>query len=318
MGDYTKKLISRSDFARLAQVSPPSVTEACASTLAAACEGKRIDRAHPDAVAYLQKQHEHRRNGGKMPPDELTGQVLEFIAETGRNNVTALRSHFGIGYKRAKRIMDAINSGEALEGLKNTAPPPESVATTRKAPPPPPLQLPEPALEAPPEHAPAPETRQPPPKPLTGAALAKRMRQSVTTPIDTEGLFVVPDDLADFLDYSLRDLIERFGTGLRFNDWLNATQKIEQINEKRLKNAATKGALISRHLVQTGVVDVFNQAHLRLLKDGAKSIAAGAISKHASGVELAEVEAFVSDILGSFIKPVKNKILRSLKNNVET
>ena len=113
---------------------------------------------------------------------------------------------------------------------------------------------------------------------------------------------------------TLRELLERFGTDTAFVDWLSATQKIEAINEKRLKNAQTKGTLISRDLVKVGVIDTFNSAHLRLLKDGAKSIAAGVISKNSSGAELSEVEAYVSDILGSFIKPIKNKIARVLKN----
>ncbi len=110
------------------------------------------------------------------------------------------------------------------------------------------------------------------------------------------------------------ELIEQFGTDTRFIDWLNATQKIEGINEKRLKNAATEGKLIARELVENGVINIFNSAHLRLLKDGAKSITAGVLSKHGGGAELAEIELFVTDILGSFIKPVKSKIVRILKD----
>ncbi len=128
------------------------------------------------------------------------------------------------------------------------------------------------------------------------------------------GTIAIPDDIREFAEFTLREVIDKFGTDVRFVDFLNAVQKIEAINEKRLKNAQTKGELISRVLVQNGVIDVFNSAHLRLLKDGAKSIAAGATSKYASGANLAEVEAFVSDILGSFIRPVKNKISRALKN----
>lgn len=124
----------------------------------------------------------------------------------------------------------------------------------------------------------------------------------------------IPEDIQSFLDYTLLELIEKFGTDTRFSDWLNATQKIENINEKRLKNAATKGKLISRELVRVGVIDEFNSVHLRLLKDGAKNIAGGVISKCSGGAEIAEIEMFISGILGSFIKPVKAKIIRNLKN----
>ena len=113
---------------------------------------------------------------------------------------------------------------------------------------------------------------------------------------------------------TIRELTYRFGTDVRFLDWLKATKSIEDIHEKRLKNAQTKGTLISRGLVQVGVIDVFNSAHLKLMKDGAKSIAAGTVSKHAAGADLVEIETYISDILGSFIRPVKNKIKRALDN----
>lgn len=106
-----------------------------------------------------------------------------------------------------------------------------------------------------------------------------------------------------------------FGKEARFIDLLTAAQKIEAITEKRLKNARTDGELISRHLVKIGVIDIFNSAHLRLMKDGAKTIAGGVISKQASGASLSEIEAFISDILGSFITPVKNKVARVLQEN---
>ena len=131
---------------------------------------------------------------------------------------------------------------------------------------------------------------------------------------DNKKILEVPDDISAFADMSLRELTDRFGTDEAFKFWLGATKTIEEINEKRLKNAQTQGTLISRQLVHVGVIDTFNSAHLRLLKDGAKSISAGVISKHESGAGLADIEDYVSDILGSFIKPVKAKIARVLKN----
>ena len=76
------------------------------------------------------------------------------------------------------------------------------------------------------------------------------------------------------------------------------------IKFKELSLVEASGKLISRKLVEHGVVNTFNSAHLRLLKDGAKSITAGVLSKHGGGAELAEIELFVTDILGSFIVPV--------------
>lgn len=149
---------------------------------------------------------------------------------------------------------------------------------------------------------------------LRGTAYLREKRKKeppyeVTNKSDIE----FPEEIQGFLDFTLRDLITKFGTDLRFLDWLNATQKIETINEKRLKNAQARGDLVSKALVKKAVIDEFNSAHLRLMKDGAKSIASGVISKNASGSELSEIEAYVSDILSSFIKPIKRKINKSLK-----
>ncbi len=113
---------------------------------------------------------------------------------------------------------------------------------------------------------------------------------------------------------TLNEIITRFGSDVAFLDWLKATKEIETVIEKRLKNAQTKGTLISRRLVERGVIDIINSAHLRMLKDGAKSITAGVVSKTASGAELKEIENYVSDVLGSFIKPVKNKMVRCLQD----
>jgi hypothetical protein len=129
---------------------------------------------------------------------------------------------------------------------------------------------------------------------------------------DNEELIEVPDDIEELADLSLRELIDKFGTGYRFLDWLKALKEIEAVNEKRIKNAQSKGKLISRQLVEVGIVDPFNSAHVRLMTDGAKAITAAVLAKHQAGVSPPEIEAYVSDVVGSFIRPVKSKIERNL------
>jgi len=124
----------------------------------------------------------------------------------------------------------------------------------------------------------------------------------------------IPDDVRVFLDWTLRDLIDKFGTDIRFETWLKATASIETINEKRLKNAATRGELVSRDLVKVGVIDQVNAAHLKLLTDGARTIARRAAAMTGAGRTPDEIEKFVVDQIGSFIKPMKAKIIRALAN----
>ena len=129
-----------------------------------------------------------------------------------------------------------------------------------------------------------------------------------------EGSFTVPEYIGDLADMTLRELIMQFGTDVRFVDWLKATKEIEMINEKRLKNAESEGTLVSRHLVKVGIIEPLESAHIKLLTDGVKTIARRSVALHDSGRSLSEIEAFVADQISSFIRPVKAKVKRALKN----
>jgi len=129
-----------------------------------------------------------------------------------------------------------------------------------------------------------------------------------------EGSFTVPEYIGDLADMTLRDLIMQFGTDVRFVDWLKATKEIEMINEKRLKNAESEGTLVSRHLVKVGILEPLDSAHIKLLTDGVKTIARRTVAMHDSGRDLSDIEDFISDQVSSFLKPVKAKVRRALKN----
>jgi hypothetical protein len=279
-----QKLLSKSKFAKLAGVNPSTMTRISKTLLAAAVVGKHIDAAHPDAVQYLADKERAKTPEPATGIDPLYEEAVAACNESGRYSASFIQRALRIGYNRATRIIQVmrVNGLVPEKGKELPAPPP----------------------------APSPLVASKP----RGQAAVKEAKKRAPPPEEREGTIDIPEDIQSFADFTLRELIDKFGTDTRFVDWLSATQKIEAINEKRLKNAQTKGELISRDLVKNGVIDTFNSAHLRLMKDGAKSIAAGVISKHAAGAELSEVEAYVSDILGSFIKPVKGKITRVLKN----
>jgi len=124
----------------------------------------------------------------------------------------------------------------------------------------------------------------------------------------------VPENIEEFADMSLRDIIDKFGTDVRFLDWLKATKEIEIINEKRIKNAISKNELVSRELVKFGIIDPIDSTFTKLLTDGSKTIARRATAMQDSGRSLADIEDFVKDQIASFIRPMKAKIKRSFKN----
>lgn len=289
--------ITKSEFARRAGTNPSTTTRLCKTILAAAWDGKRIDAAHPDAVSYMQKRADAPTPVSTEAPatgiDPVYEHAVSFCQNSDKYSISAIQREFRIGHARAKQIIETMRVG-GLVPEKSTAVQPANTQSPEPTPP---------KLRG---NAAANQTK----KSLALAEANVRQQSDVNVGMTHE----VPDDIEAFADMTLRELVQRFGTDTAFIDWLKATKSIEDINEKRLKNAQTKGELISRKLVKDHVIDTFNSAHLRLMKDGSKSIAAGVVSKSQGGAELPEIEAFVSDIVGSFIKPIKNKISRVLKN----
>jgi hypothetical protein len=124
----------------------------------------------------------------------------------------------------------------------------------------------------------------------------------------------IPAGITDFLHMTLKDVVDQFGTSTGFVDWLKATKDIEMINEKRLKNAKTMGELVHRDLVKIGIIDPIDAAHRKILSDGTKTMAKRAMSMVLSGTTAQDLEAFFSEHLSSFIRPVKTKVRRAFKN----
>lgn len=130
-------------------------------------------------------------------------------------------------------------------------------------------------------------------------------------------VFEIPENITKFIDYTLRELIHQFGTDAAFYDWLKATKEIENINEKRLKNAATQGELVHRGLVKQGIVDPINATHSKLLTDGSKTIARRVTAMFGAGRSVEECEKFVAETIESFIRPMKTKITKALKQQYQ-
>jgi hypothetical protein len=108
--------------------------------------------------------------------------------------------------------------------------------------------------------------------------------------------------------------VTKFGTDVALLDFLKATKAIEDIYEKRIKNAKASGELVDREQIKIGVFEPINTAHIKLLTDGSKTIAVRTKAMLDAGRDLGEVEAFITKQISSFIKPMKAKVARTLKN----
>lgn len=286
-----KKLVSRTEFARMAGVAPASVTKACKSRLLPACDGKRIDAAHPAAVEYVENRARATTPPAAPGLDPLYEEAAAACSEAGRWSISHVQRAVRVGFTRASTIFGQLKAA-GLVPERGAEPPPK----------------PEPVVSKPPHVRGTAARRQKRKQGMGGEALQQ------AAPPEEGQILEVPEDIQAFADMTLRELVEKFGTDVRFVDWLKATQTIEAINEKRLKNAQTRGELVSRSLVKIGIIEPIDAAHIKLLTDGAKTIARRASAMTSAGRELGEIEAFVADQISSFIKPVKSKVARALNN----
>lgn len=276
-----KKLISKAELARRAGVTAAAITKAITNGLHIAMDGKRIDADHPAVVAYLaDRKPVVHVEAPATGIDPLYQDAVNHCQKSGRYTASSIQRALKIGYNRACKILDMMKSAGTDKPGKKSAPPPPPVkgiatkSTTKKA-----------------------------------ASLAALNDVDIGTV-----LHEIPDDIKAFADMTLRELIQRFGTDTAFLDWLKATKSIEDINEKRLKNAATRGELVSRSLIKVGILDNIESAHTKLLTDGKKTIARRVHAMAKAGRTVEECEKFIDDQVSSFLKPMKAKMSRALKN----
>lgn len=273
-----KSTISRAEFARLAGVTGAAVTKACAGPLKCAVVGKRIDASHPVAVEYLAS----KKRASQPPPatglDNLYEDAVAACTEANRFTASFIQRKLKVGYNRSCNLLDTMRVAGIAPGEPVVRPP----ATPKQ----------EPHMRG------------------VKAARESKKREAPQDQVEHE----VPENIEAFADMTLRELIGKFGTDLRFVDWLKASSSIETIHEKRLKNAETQGRLVSRDLVKQGVIEPINGVHTRILTDAKKSIVTEVAAMAKAGEPVSEMEAAVAEVLSSIIKPVKSRIAKALRN----
>jgi Ftsk gamma domain len=283
---HVRKLVNKSELARIAGVAQPSVSRATTKKLKPALVGNKIDLNHPAVIKYIADQ-QPAEHGPARGIDPLYQNAVDHCQSTNNFTISSVSRGLRIGYQRAGRIfkmMQAAGTDKSLPPL----PPPRTLRDKKK--------------------------------PLLDKKIQKKKQKSLnklTVEIDPMDVGTIihdiPDDIATFAHMTLTELIQRFGTDVAFVDWLRATKSIEDINEKRLKNAVTQGDLVSRKLVKLGVIDRINAAHQKLLTDGAKTINIRVRAMTQGSRSEKETEKFIVDQMSSFIKPMKIKMIKSLK-----
>jgi hypothetical protein len=124
----------------------------------------------------------------------------------------------------------------------------------------------------------------------------------------------VPDNMQQFADMTIREVVTKFGTDYRMVDYLRALKEIEVIDERRVKSAKARGELVYKELVTVGIIEPIDSAHRKMLTDGAKTIARRAVAMIEAGKPVDDLEKYIADTISSFIKPAKAKIKRTLES----
>ena len=132
--------------------------------------------------------------------------------------------------------------------------------------------------------------------------------------LSNNNLVQVPENVVAYLDYTVREIYEQFGSTTKFLHFLKSCQIIATVNEKNLKNAVLEGKLVSRESVEKNFFDVVNSAHLKLLSDGSKNLRGAIKAKVMSGASDADIEIEIEKIMAKFIRPVKPKMKKALKD----
>lgn len=246
--------------------------------------GKRIDAAHPAAQKYLEK---HAPDPTKTPAADDMAVALAFCQANNIWSARAVMKGTDLSDRRARAAMTRIRDAGLIPSDAVTAKPP-GVKLSGQA------------------------GRKDQKKRESLARLKAKAAGEETKP--SEGLVEIPEDIRIFLDFTLREIYDKFGTETAFNDWLAATAKIETINERRLKNAKSEGELISRALVKTNILDRIDGMFVRMLTDGAKTIASRGAALIKAGKSESDLQKLVQDQLNSQIEPTKDRIARALRN----
>lgn len=126
------------------------------------------------------------------------------------------------------------------------------------------------------------------------------------------------EDIVDYMDYTLHELLRHFGSMEKFKRLVDAEKNIEDIRMRRLKRAEMEGKLIPRELVRQHVYAAIENIHVRLLNDFPRTGSKQAYSMVKAGSSVEEIEAELLKIIQTYLRNLKNNAQRALQDEKGT
>lgn len=128
---------------------------------------------------------------------------------------------------------------------------------------------------------------------------------------------VLEEKVRKYLDYTVRDILNKFGTMKLWADLLTAADKIEKIHSQRLQSDRSTGELISRRYVKTRVLGMYERIFLELLSDLPTTLASEVHNMCEIGGTLEEVQQTIHNSLSRAIATVKDDTVKEIRNATE-
>ena len=297
-----RKLVKKVEFAALAGVSQGRVTRLIAKELRAAVVGRRIDKGHPDAVAYLQKRQVKRAGTVETRLDARYLEAVTLCIKSGRWSQGAIVKGLKIGEPRAKRILVSMQASGIVPNdltLVTSSKPSveilESVESTSKT-----VGL-EPFSEN---------------MSVNGKIATPTTNGASALPtviVEPE----IPEDIMQYADFTIQEVVSRFATMTAFQDHLKAINTLEGINGKRLKNAQEAGTLVSRSVVETHIIGPMDAMLVQMLQDLPKTLSLQVANWISAGDDSLKIEKAIRELLTGFISPMKKRVERVVRKEMK-
>ena len=124
----------------------------------------------------------------------------------------------------------------------------------------------------------------------------------------------VEAEIRTYLDYTVRDVVELYGTMELFASLLAAAYKIEQIHAQRLASDRSTGKLISREFVKKHVLGLVERTNQRLLTDMPTKLASEVHTMCDTDATVEEVRHVIEDAVSRELKTVKDAVKEKIRD----
>ncbi len=123
----------------------------------------------------------------------------------------------------------------------------------------------------------------------------------------------IEEEIRKYWDYTLRHIIERYGTMPIFASMLQAADKVESINARRLDSDRKTGELISREFVKKHILGLVEQIFQRMLAEMPVKLASEVHTMCATGATLEEVQQSIHDAVSRELRTIKKDTTKEIK-----